>query len=250
MDDVIADAAEQLIDAWFAAEEYLADPDSFGERLVVVRDAYLHYRSMLTEDAIKRFAATDCPTVRVVGMSRCNSAHEALEHFSAALLGGMVMKVRGGGPVVVDWIAELGEEHAELAIEAFREQPDFEDALFDLRALIRKESARASVTTPHVVSAGRSPEAGNGEVVEPHEQGSIPPEYRENEKKNGEPLTAPYLESNPQWDLPSHYLSRHYSADGTKRLTKRIKVGRAYAYMFEEVAALRRLKNESENDGH
>jgi hypothetical protein len=64
-----------------------------------------------------------------------------------------------------------------------------------------------------------------------------PAAFREGGNPDGEVLTAPYLARTPEWDLRGSYITNHYGAG--KPLTTYIKVGRARAYLFKEVAALR-----------
>jgi hypothetical protein len=70
----------------------------------------------------------------------------------------------------------------------------------------------------------------------------VPAEYREGGKLDGAVLTAPYLKDESDWELPGPYLSKHYGPD--KTLTTHIKVGRAKAYLYKELAALRRNKTD------
>jgi hypothetical protein len=67
-----------------------------------------------------------------------------------------------------------------------------------------------------------------------------PAAFREGGRPTGRVLTATYLKDATEWNLPGPYLSRNYGQG--KTLTKHIKVGRARAYLFKEVAALRTIK--------
>jgi hypothetical protein len=67
-----------------------------------------------------------------------------------------------------------------------------------------------------------------------------PAPFREGGRPTGRVLTATYLRDTTDWDLPGPYLSRNYGQG--KTLTTHIKVGRAKAYLFKEVAALRNIK--------
>jgi hypothetical protein len=81
----------------------------------------------------------------------------------------------------------------------------------------------------------------------------VPAAYRDGGKPDGPVLSGPYLrgESESEWNLLGPYLSKNYGKG--KTLTTHIKVGRAKAYLFKEVAALRIIKTANqakwENEG-
>jgi hypothetical protein len=72
----------------------------------------------------------------------------------------------------------------------------------------------------------------------------VPPPFREGGKPGGEVLTSDYLKDSTDWDLRISYLSKNRGPG--KPLTTFIKVGRSYAYLFKEVAALRKLKTDKQ----
>ena len=64
---------------------------------------------------------------------------------------------------------------------------------------------------------------------------NVPPEYRDGECREGEPLTAEYVGKAEKFNLSGSQLTKHFG-EGMK-LTDRIKVGRKYIYRFKEIAA-------------
>jgi len=69
--------------------------------------------------------------------------------------------------------------------------------------------------------------------VEPED---VPPEYREKKEPNGEILAPPYLIGNPEWPFenPNEFTRAYHDT----KLTRRIKVRRSYAYLYDELCAL------------
>jgi hypothetical protein len=82
-------------------------------------------------------------------------------------------------------------------------------------------------------------------------EAEVPAAYRDGGKPGGPVLTGPYLRGEAEWDLLGPYLSKNYGKG--KTLTTHIRVGRAKAYLFKEVAALRVIKTANqakrENEG-
>jgi hypothetical protein len=76
----------------------------------------------------------------------------------------------------------------------------------------------------------------------------VPAEFRQDEKLDGEPLTTAYVEEH--WSIASHELTRNYHENGAKILTRRIKVGRSFAYAFRELIALDHSIAKRGNKGH
>jgi hypothetical protein len=76
----------------------------------------------------------------------------------------------------------------------------------------------------------------------------VPAAFRDGGKPEGAVLTANYLEDALEWELLGPYLSKNYGPG--KVLTTHIKVGRAKAYLFKEVSALRIIKtaNQAERE--
>jgi hypothetical protein len=74
---------------------------------------------------------------------------------------------------------------------------------------------------------------------------AVPATHRENGRPGGQVLSADYLASNRAWNFNSVDLIRAYRA---RDLTHRIKVGRAYAYQFAELCALRLKRQNKRND--
>jgi hypothetical protein len=69
----------------------------------------------------------------------------------------------------------------------------------------------------------------------------VPADFREEGEPGGAVLTAPYLKDSPNWYLSGSDLTENYGKG--KTLTRRIKVGRAYAYQRMELLDLRDRKN-------
>jgi hypothetical protein len=71
-----------------------------------------------------------------------------------------------------------------------------------------------------------------------------PAEYRDYARPNGIPLTAEYVSRSETYNLSPTYLSNH------KDEISRIKVGRAYVYKYEQIAAHSLKRNAQEDPGH
>ncbi|HQZ65465.1 MAG TPA: hypothetical protein PLY87_10340, partial [Planctomycetaceae bacterium] len=83
----------------------------------------------------------------------------------------------------------------------------------------------------------------NGQKVKPED---VIAEFREGRKPDGEILTVPYLIKSVDW--PDFKNSKQFSdATDAKLLTRWIKVGRAYAYLYTELSAMSR--GDSMKDG-
>lgn len=162
------------------------------------------------------------------------------------------------------WLATLSTMRLHGRPEIYRQSGDFVRRAYDLLRMLdllnvppeppepaggwsigRQIQALENVRR-FLEPAAEAEEVADVEAVE----GEIPAEYREGGRADGEPLTTPYLRESPDWMLKSAYVSKHYAADGSKTLTRRIKTGKSYAYLFNELAALRlkKTQNESRNE--
>lgn len=65
----------------------------------------------------------------------------------------------------------------------------------------------------------------------------VPKEFREGGKSGGEILTSTYLVKSTMWHFKNH--KQFTDAFNGEKLTERIKVGRAYAYLYLELCGLR-----------
>jgi hypothetical protein len=83
----------------------------------------------------------------------------------------------------------------------------------------------------------------NGGKFTPEEVGR---EYREGGKPDGEILTAPHLKDSGNWCLSGSYIDKNFGPG--KTLTTRIKVDRAFAYLYRELLELRDKKTANEKD--
>lgn len=115
----------------------------------------------------------------------------------------------------------------------------------DLRALIRRESdiaieviekrlAQSDDTGDRAASTQLKPSLPkDGSTVSPD---NVPAEFREHKKPDGAILSSTYLISSSEW--PFNGVKELTVAYQNGRLTHRIKVGRAFAYLNDELAAL------------
>jgi hypothetical protein len=115
---------------------------------------------------------------------------------------------------------------------------------FQVRLLLDMDPWEASVLAISLVLAQET----DPPAKEPPPEGAefteddAPAAFRDGGKMEGAVLTGPYLETTTDWELLRPYISRNYGPG--KTLTTHIKVGRAKAYLFKEVAALRTIKTQ------
>jgi hypothetical protein len=157
---------------------------------------------------------------------------------------------KGGRPKTMhDPVTKNGAVMDHLGLD----EPQFREmmALFECRGIAKtvgSEDRRGHLhISPGIVglvrqldeSACRAPEnvpLFDGSPCEEHE---VPAEFRDGGQPNGPVLTTSYLANNPKWLVSGPYLSKRYPKE-----SKRIKVGREYAYRYDEVLKLRDRKND------
>jgi hypothetical protein len=82
----------------------------------------------------------------------------------------------------------------------------------------------------------------NGSKVNPQD---VPAEFRELGRPEGAVLTAPYLATTGGWEISSVELTKARDAG---ELTYRLKVGRAYAYLYTELFRLREKRADRKDE--
>ena len=110
--------------------------------------------------------------------------------------------------------------------------PDWSDALVTLT--VKGYSVLASYRMGGGPGSGPGDLPKNEAKVKPED---VPAQLREHGKPEGEILTVPYLAKNSvEWGLKKSYISQAYTKG---KLTYRLKVGPAFAYLYTELLALR-----------
>ena len=215
-------------------------------------------------------AASDRLTLVAGGIARYGSVVEANAHQAACALyievlqkafyGILSREVDVGEALKVadaDWFARLMLERIDNVMASVREVPAWDHKL--LMTCIERESVLAKGDARTEIEAGAQtkplPQAidvegfvqafarlveqprqhANGTLLTCDEQ-SLPAEYRDGGKKNGEPLTVKYLRTSVEWNLDGTSISRGFASGILKQ---RVKIGHACVYAYKELLALR-----------
>lgn len=120
--------------------------------------------------------------------------------------------------------------------------------LQNLKLVVKWCDAQEQVGTaaPRPVAAG-----ANSSLVEGDGHAGaaeVPAEFRYLEKPDGEVLTPMAIASNPELAISGSTLSKNFGEG--KPLTKRIPLGKGYAYSYKEVAALRHSMTSRDESRH
>ena len=172
---------------------------------------------------------------------------------------GWVQRLRRVLDALAEWPAVGGmdeiDSHPLIVKLSWSELPDWNplframaDAQRDLYSLRKSDPPQQSRQNPIPTQIAFN---ANGEsFVEDEDE--ISAEFRELGRADGELLRSNYLAESRDWVLTSDTLSKNFGPG--KLLTKRIKQGRTFVYLYSECLALRdkrtRAKNDEQHEGY
>jgi hypothetical protein len=135
--------------------------------------------------------------------------------------------------------------------------PDLQEALTDLKTAGLVKVEAGNMIDPQRLHLTRSgawhwleAKSKTGDQGLPANEAKVKPEdvpaaLREGGQPNGQILTASYLGKNVSWDFSSTELTK---ANKAGELTYRLKIGRAYAYLYAELCTLRDKRAERKSE--
>ncbi len=189
-----------------------------------------------------------------IGLGTKATDFEAVPDPRAASLPKSLMRVRVGCEYLLDWIdarhirdsyiVRFGRQRLRSLVEAAAMMPEAPAVPFDAVDVAPRTVAEL-VTLVKTLrdwarEADAEAESEDDSELPPNESRvkleDVPAALRESKKTDGEVLTVPYLIDDPQWPFGNKVeFTRAYDAN---KLTYRLKVGRAYAYLYDELSAM------------